>query len=315
MRGDRRRSGLTSREREVLELVRVGLTNEEIAGRLGISPDTTKYHVSQILAKLGVASREEAGALPDQAPLPWWARALAWSAAAKAAVVAVMLAIVIGLGVMAWAVLATGSGDSAVTLFTASASPIPTPTRGPKPSPTVDFTVAPPPLPTPNPSDLAIRPCRAEDLVGNDVHSTGAGGNEIVFFGIANVSGTACRVHGSPVLQLLDANGDIVGTGPACGSIMSSMNCANTVAILLPGPSPQPSVGPYEGSVSVSWGNPLIFGATPCSDTAASIALDLPDGGGRLVIPDGAIPYCPFPAGVSEFVAAPTPTPTPTATR
>jgi DNA-binding CsgD family transcriptional regulator len=310
MRGRRQSAGLTEREREVLAFIRLGLTNEEIAGRMGITLDGAKYHVSQILQKLGVASREEAAALPDEGPLPWWARALAWSAAAKAAAVAVMLAVVIGLGVMAWAVLATGSGDTAEVLITASASPIPTPTRGPKPSPTFDVTFSPEPLPTPNPSDLAIRPCRAEDLVGTDVPGQGAGGNEIVFFAIANVSGTVCRVHGAPVLQLLDANGDIVGTGPACGSIMSSLNCPNTVAILLPGPFPQPSVGPYAGSVSVSWQNPLTFGATPCPESAASITLDLPDGGGRLVIPDGGIPYCPFPAGVSEFVAEPTPTAT-----
>lgn len=61
MRGERRRSDLTSREREVLGLVRIGLTNEEIAQRLGISPDTAKFHVSQILAKLGVATREGGG--------------------------------------------------------------------------------------------------------------------------------------------------------------------------------------------------------------------------------------------------------------
>jgi len=58
-----------------------------------------------------VASREQAAALPDERTLPWWVRALAWSVAAKAAVVAVMLAILVGVGVMALAVLATGSGD------------------------------------------------------------------------------------------------------------------------------------------------------------------------------------------------------------
>jgi NarL family two-component system response regulator LiaR len=50
----------TPREREVFELLRLGLTNEEIAERLGISLDGAKYHVSQILSKLGVSSREEA---------------------------------------------------------------------------------------------------------------------------------------------------------------------------------------------------------------------------------------------------------------
>jgi DNA-binding CsgD family transcriptional regulator len=51
---------LTPREREVFELLRVGLTNEEIANRLGITLDGAKYHVSSILSKLGVSSRDEA---------------------------------------------------------------------------------------------------------------------------------------------------------------------------------------------------------------------------------------------------------------
>src|SRR5439155_21445638 len=53
---------LTPREQEVLDLLRRGLTNEEIAGRLDISVPGAKYHVSQILSKLGVATREEAAA-------------------------------------------------------------------------------------------------------------------------------------------------------------------------------------------------------------------------------------------------------------
>ena len=51
---------LTSREREVLDLLGLELTNEQIAERLGISLDGAKYHVSQILSKLGVSRREEA---------------------------------------------------------------------------------------------------------------------------------------------------------------------------------------------------------------------------------------------------------------
>src|SRR5213594_215922 len=51
---------LTARESEVLDLIRRGLTNEEIAHRLDISLHGAKYHVSQILSKLGVATREEA---------------------------------------------------------------------------------------------------------------------------------------------------------------------------------------------------------------------------------------------------------------
>ena len=51
---------LTEREREVLALMVEGLNNTQIAGRLTVSPSTIKSHVSNILAKLGVASRTEA---------------------------------------------------------------------------------------------------------------------------------------------------------------------------------------------------------------------------------------------------------------
>jgi two-component system, NarL family, response regulator LiaR len=51
---------LTEREREVLALMIEGLNNTQIAGRLTVSPSTVKSHVSNILSKLGVASRTEA---------------------------------------------------------------------------------------------------------------------------------------------------------------------------------------------------------------------------------------------------------------
>ena len=51
---------LTEREREVLILMVEGLNNTQIAGRLTVSPSTIKSHVSNILTKLGVASRTEA---------------------------------------------------------------------------------------------------------------------------------------------------------------------------------------------------------------------------------------------------------------
>jgi two-component system, NarL family, response regulator LiaR len=54
---------LTEREREVLILMIEGLNNTQIAGKLTVSPSTIKSHVSNILSKLGVASRTEAVSL------------------------------------------------------------------------------------------------------------------------------------------------------------------------------------------------------------------------------------------------------------
>jgi DNA-binding NarL/FixJ family response regulator len=51
---------LTSREREVLGLVAAGVSNKAIARALRVSPNTVKFHVAAILAKLDAATRAEA---------------------------------------------------------------------------------------------------------------------------------------------------------------------------------------------------------------------------------------------------------------
>lgn len=66
-RGPRRRpafgwSSLTPAERDVADLVARGLTNPEIAARLGVSAGTIKDHVSSALRKLGVRTRAELAA-------------------------------------------------------------------------------------------------------------------------------------------------------------------------------------------------------------------------------------------------------------
>src|SRR5262249_2663879 len=58
---------LTSREREILQLLADGLTNKEIGQRLYISPRTVGVHVSSILRKLASSDRVQAAHLARRA--------------------------------------------------------------------------------------------------------------------------------------------------------------------------------------------------------------------------------------------------------
>ena len=111
---------LTPREWEVLDLLRDGLSNEEIAQRLRISVAGAKYHVSEILSKLAVASREEAAAWQPErrrwplaafAPLGFWRRAdVPWLSTAAAGLAGA--AVVAGIALLVWGLVRTsGDGD------------------------------------------------------------------------------------------------------------------------------------------------------------------------------------------------------------
>lgn len=54
------KTGISSREYEVLELISQGLSNEEIAEKLFVSISTVKTHVSNVLAKLDARRRTQA---------------------------------------------------------------------------------------------------------------------------------------------------------------------------------------------------------------------------------------------------------------
>lgn len=60
---------LTSREKEILKLMVEGISNPDIADRLVVSRSTVKFHVSNILMKLGAQSRTEAVAMALQQKL------------------------------------------------------------------------------------------------------------------------------------------------------------------------------------------------------------------------------------------------------
>lgn len=117
---------LTTRETGVLDLLRRGLTNAEIARELDLSEHTVKDHVSAILRKLGAANRHEAAYWPREAP--WWSRApliaplvaflrrsssrLPFSpiVVGSAAAATVLLAVVGGLALLAYLVLGRDEG-------------------------------------------------------------------------------------------------------------------------------------------------------------------------------------------------------------
>jgi len=63
VRNPRASDGLTPREREVVRLVGDGLSNKQIASTLGITERTAKFHVRQIMSKLGAENRAQAVAL------------------------------------------------------------------------------------------------------------------------------------------------------------------------------------------------------------------------------------------------------------
>jgi DNA-binding CsgD family transcriptional regulator len=117
---------LTPREWEVLSLIREGLSNAQIAERLGISVDAAKYHVSEILSRIGVSSREEAAAWKPEPPSaqvlrPAWARAfvrwwpaLAWLGAGAA---------LAGVGLLIWGAAHSGGDDDSQALQSATSSP------------------------------------------------------------------------------------------------------------------------------------------------------------------------------------------------
>jgi DNA-binding CsgD family transcriptional regulator len=103
---------LTPREWEVLALIKEGLTNPQIAQRLGISEHRARFHVSEILSKLGVESRREAAEWrPARKPFALFG--LLMKAGVAAAVVAGVIALMLlGIGVLAMNSRASSDADS-----------------------------------------------------------------------------------------------------------------------------------------------------------------------------------------------------------
>jgi DNA-binding CsgD family transcriptional regulator len=65
-RGVLNTSTLTARESRIVTLVAIGVTNQEIAATMFLSPSTVEYHLRKLFRKLGITSRSQLRHLPDR---------------------------------------------------------------------------------------------------------------------------------------------------------------------------------------------------------------------------------------------------------
>ena len=173
---------LTPAEWRILEELRHGGTNAEIAVRLGISPDTVKYHISNMLGKLGVDDRRQLAAWRPEAErrrlrallaaplgIGSMARPLAWVGTGAAVLVGVA-AVAVGLVVLGdyddqpvvVPPAATQARESPATLSpTPQPSPAPTPEASPSPEPNPVVTPQPTPIPASTPDPTATPDSRS----------------------------------------------------------------------------------------------------------------------------------------------------------
>ena len=110
----RHEAELNERQRHVLDLLTAGRTNPEIAEALGITLDGAKWNVSEILTKLGFATREEAAGYwrwrnRPSARLGRAFRALLALPAVKLVAGGGLAATVAGVGIAAWLLFSSGS--------------------------------------------------------------------------------------------------------------------------------------------------------------------------------------------------------------
>ena len=141
---------LTDRQQEVLALIARGRTNPEIAAELGITLDGAKWHVREILSKLGVESREEAAAYwrAHQRPGRRLVRTVGGLASIGLAKTVAAVAVIVVVGLIATVVLLwlQGGNDAPAARETAtpppdstSTAPVPTATSSPTPGISEEF--------------------------------------------------------------------------------------------------------------------------------------------------------------------------------
>jgi DNA-binding CsgD family transcriptional regulator len=134
-RGRPRAPGLTPRETQVLALIRAGRSNREIAEELGISLQGVKYHVTEILGKLGVDSRKAAAGWEPGATRRWgFAPVVVWRSFAEGAlavmspkVIAAPIGGLLALGIVFGVILTESDEQTAAPAAVLTAEPTATP--------------------------------------------------------------------------------------------------------------------------------------------------------------------------------------------
>ena len=136
----------SQREREVLDLIAKGRTNGEIAEALAISFPTAKWHVSELITKLGVSSREEVA--------DYWRyeRSVRGRTSRLFGAIAGFGILKVASGVTAVAIIGTGAGAAVMAFGGEGGDVQASAVTAPAPTP------APTPVPVPTPRNLAERP-------------------------------------------------------------------------------------------------------------------------------------------------------------
>jgi len=209
---------LTPRQRQVLELVAHGKTNPEIADTLGITLDGAKFHVSEILDRLGVSTREEAAT--------WWraTHGIRASVRRTAGFVVGSLLVRVAAGGAALllaaiaVVIATGSLPGGGAQPVASASPTSSNQgRNHIASATPALSGAADPIATATTAVVAstaataavLQPCTASGLVAR---LRGQGATEMLFFGMTVDAPEPCQLDGILRVTAVAANGPLSGS-------------------------------------------------------------------------------------------------------
>ncbi|GAB4333251.1 MAG: hypothetical protein Kow0010_19510 [Dehalococcoidia bacterium] len=147
----------------MLDLLANGYTNGEIAGRLGITLDGAKFHVREIMSKLGVDSREDAAAYWRErnslrGRLSRAQRAIVAAVSLRAALVAIA-GLVVAIGGAAAALMLLAGGDDPEP---AAATPTDVPASPTGATASLSSTAT--PSPTPGPSAIGGAPLRVLEL-------------------------------------------------------------------------------------------------------------------------------------------------------